>query len=792
MPARPTPLLPLLLTMAFAGASAPGEAADAAAPRQFSGIYPHLARFNGGGECGIGAVVAWADRLWLVTYPPHAARGSADKLTAIDAGLQATERPESVGGTHACRLFHRESNQLFIGPYAIAADGAVRAIDLHQLVGRLTAVARHLTDPANKVYYYDMEGAVYEVEVHSLAVTRLFAKPVPGWHGKGAYTGQGHLVIANNGEVAVGDAKVKSLAPLPPASPEDAGVLAEWDGKDWRIVARRQFTDVTGPGGIDGAPDAAAPLWAIGWDKRSVLLDLRDGGAWSMFRLPKASHAFDPRHGWYTEWPRIRAVGDGHLLMAMHGMLYEFPRGFRAGATAGIVPLSSHLRYLTDFCAWNGRLVLASDDASIMQNPMAGASQSNLWFGAWDDLRGFGPRTGWGGPWQQDAVAANAWSDPFLVGGFPRRVLHLVNHGDAPVLITVQADAAGDGRWAAWRAIAVPAHGYVPAILPADLAARWLRLASDRAATLTAYFHLGDDAQRSADGAAFAGLAEVGDAAASGGLVRPGPQDGLLQWLPRGPGSSDGYHEIDGAMHEHAAAADRSAEVEKLCAITPDFSVDAASVVMTQDGQRWRLPRGDARFDQAGALGWPRGIREVCSERFLMDVHGSFYEMPREHGLPLIRPVCSHRKAITDFCGWRGLLVLSGVRADAAADAHVVRFGGTGALWFGMVDDLWRLGKPVGHGGPWLDSAVTAGAPSDPYLMTGYDRKTLTLSHDQSGPLAITVEVDIDHHGWVTYGVFEVAPGQPFVHRFPEGYSAHWLRCTAARACRASAQLTYE
>ena len=172
MPARRTPLIPLLLTMAFAGASAiAGEAADAAAPREFSGIYPHLARFNGGGECGIGAVVPWADRLWRITYPPHAARGSADKLTSIDAGLQATERPESVGGTHACRLFHRESNQLFIGPYAIAAEGTVRAIDLHQLVGRLTAVARHLTDPANKVYYYDMEGAVYEVEVHSLAVT---------------------------------------------------------------------------------------------------------------------------------------------------------------------------------------------------------------------------------------------------------------------------------------------------------------------------------------------------------------------------------------------------------------------------------------------------------------------------------------------------------------------------------------------------------------------------------------------------------------------------------------------
>ena len=43
---------------------------------QISGIYPHLAVYNDIGgpqdrECGIGAVVPWAGRLWLMTYPPH-------------------------------------------------------------------------------------------------------------------------------------------------------------------------------------------------------------------------------------------------------------------------------------------------------------------------------------------------------------------------------------------------------------------------------------------------------------------------------------------------------------------------------------------------------------------------------------------------------------------------------------------------------------------------------------------------------------------------------------------------
>ena len=39
-----------------------------AAPQEWSGIYPELAYFNNEGECGTGAVVAWADRLWAVSY----------------------------------------------------------------------------------------------------------------------------------------------------------------------------------------------------------------------------------------------------------------------------------------------------------------------------------------------------------------------------------------------------------------------------------------------------------------------------------------------------------------------------------------------------------------------------------------------------------------------------------------------------------------------------------------------------------------------------------------------------
>lgn len=143
----------------------------AAEPRQISGIYPHLAMFNAENECGTGAVVPWADRLWVITYGPHLPFGSSDKLYEITPDLQQIVRSESVGGTPANRMIHRESAQLLIGPYLIDADRRVRVIPPERMPGRLTGTARHLEQPADKVYYATMEEGLYEVDVRTLEVT---------------------------------------------------------------------------------------------------------------------------------------------------------------------------------------------------------------------------------------------------------------------------------------------------------------------------------------------------------------------------------------------------------------------------------------------------------------------------------------------------------------------------------------------------------------------------------------------------------------------------------------------
>ena len=166
---------------------------------------------------------------------------------------------------------------------------------------------------------------------------------------------------------------------------------------------------MTGPGGLEGESTPGAPVWSVGWDKRSLLLQVRSDGAWHTYRLPKGSYTYDPTHGWFTEWPRIRAIGDGPLLLNMHGTFFDFPAAFDTKAARGIRPLSTHLHYTTDFTEWNGRVVLAGDDTSILQNQLASKPQSNLRFVARPDLgdrvraalrlgRRVGGRCGDGGP----------------------------------------------------------------------------------------------------------------------------------------------------------------------------------------------------------------------------------------------------------------------------------------------------------------------------------------------------------------------------------------------------------
>lgn len=773
----------LLLLAAFTSFLAAEE------PLHVSGIYPSLAMFNNEGECGTGAVVPWADRLWVITYGPHLPFGSSDKLYEITSALNQTVRPESVGGTPANRMIHPESQQLFIGPYVIDADRAVRVIPPNWMPGRLTGNARHLSDPAGKIYYATMEEGLYEVDVKSLAVTSLirdgnplkkgFAvetpltkleSQLPGYHGKGLYSSQGRLIYANNGDR---DKRVLT----DPTTP--SGALGEWSkpGDDWQLVRRNQFTEVTGPGGIQGSA-ADAPVWSIGWDAKSLILMLLDGGKWQAFRLPKVSHSYDGAHGWNTEWPRIRDIGEDDLLMTMHGAFWRFPRTFSAANTNGIRVRSAYMKVIGDFSRWNDRLVFGCDDSAKSEFlnkrkvkggiDSVGQSQSNLWFTSPETPDKLGPAHASGAVWLHESVKAGDVADPFLVAGWKHRSLWRIDHAAGTAK---REDISGD--------------------------AEWLTVKADRdAKDVSVIITLTNGEERSTEAdAIFDGVARIDDAKSQTGIFRARGENKRTLSLA----ADAGYYEMDADLKLKRVEDVKAEKFVKTKVAIPKqvITLDEASVLVVDDrGRRWRLPRATSALDAVTNAGELRVCREVATERDMLSACGTFFELPAENadGFAKIRPIASHNLRVTDFGGYRGLFLMSGVKPDAPAGEHIIRSDdGKAALWAGAIDDLWKLGKPRGEGGPWKGTKVKAGQASDPYLMWGYDKRTLMLSHDAAQEVNLKVELDLTGTGlWVTYKEAKLKAGAPLSIEFEPAAQARWLRVTADAACTATAQLKYE
>ena len=493
------------------------------------GVYPHLAMSNDEGECGTGAVVPWAGSLWAVTYGPHCPLGSSDKLYQITPDLNRTVRSESVGGTPADRLVHRETNQLLIGPYVIDAKGDVRVVPPTKMPGRLTGAARHLADPANLVYVATMDNGLYALDMNTLAVKTLqrdhngvdgkiwgerrragfpslpdwgqaVDNVLPGSHTKGMCSGFGRVQLANNGEYHP-EARTNPWIP--------AGVLGDCapDGADQRVIRRCQFTDISTRDGIYGnAHPDTNPIWSLGWDAKSVILAVTTNGcAWTYYRLPKASHCYDGAHGWNTEWPRIReaGIGDGCLLATMHGTFWRFPKDFSPARPNGIRPLSTYLKVIGDFCWWSdapdgGSIVFGCDDHAKCEflgkrklkadQPKNARSTSNLWFVKPEDLTTFGPPTGEGWVWHGEDVKSGELSDPYLWEGYTEREVAVTDAAGRPV----PHELVHEGDWVRVRALAdakgVKAHFVYglpkPATLPPlDAARPYLEVTDDNGRT---------------------------------------------------------------------------------------------------------------------------------------------------------------------------------------------------------------------------------------------------------------------------------------------------------------------
>jgi hypothetical protein len=813
-----------------------GEITSLKSQRKISGIYPHLstyshARIKGnyalGDECGIGAMAIWQDKLYMINYAAHKPKGSEHKLYIVDKNKKTTIFEGSIGGTPAARMVHQESNQLFIGPYVIDNKSNIRVIPIKNMEGRLTAIARHLKEPENKVYYYDMEGMLYEVDVHTLKVVKLYNNPLPGWHGKGAYSSQGKLILANNGEHGNESSKDWKVDKNEMVGLEKNGILAEFDGEKFKVIERRQFTDVTTKNGINAIPNEQSPLWSMGWDKRSVRLKVMENEKWTTYLLPKASYNNDPSHGWFTEWPRIREIGKGAMMMDMHGMFFNFPSTFSAKNTAGISPIGSHLRYIPDFLNWNNQIVLATDETSIQGNPLAGQPQSNLWFGKKEELSNWGPATGYGAIWLEDEVIANQPSLPFLISGFDNRVLHLYNSGEKSIVVTIQIDAKGNNEWTDLKAVKVEQNSYTFSLFDKTLKAEWVRLMPDSSSNLTATFHLTDanpNAKKSEK--LFEAIADIdSDKPVSHAKLFSNKTNFNLSVFAGKIENKAFKREIDyeftkfdfefkkGLKDSTALEAVKTENIWKEVNFDNKeisdkynsehtnkeiWSEDDASVILHAKNYNLRLPKGSSKHKSKFPSGTMRFKREVESERELANICGTFYELPlqevgKEPLYKMMRPVSTHNKQISDFNTWNGLFVMSGIKKNAKASEHIYKSeDGEIALWFGGIDDIWSFGKPVGEGGVWKNSAVKANKLSDLYLMTGYDKKSVQLESDIDTEISMYIHINPYLKEPVLFKTFSVKAGEKLDYEFPEGFSAHWAQLKTNTDCKATAWFTYK
>ncbi|HKZ37481.1 MAG TPA: hypothetical protein VJ184_07530, partial [Chryseolinea sp.] len=687
---------------------------------------------------------------------------------------------------------------------------------------------RHITDPVNKIIIGTMEEGFYEVDVKDLKTTMLYQDTnlkkqehrvtgvnpnsglLPGAHGKGLYSGQGVMVFSNNGE-ATKEALEKFDV--------EAGALAEWNGKDWIVVRRNQFVEVTGPGGINGNPNITDPIWATGWDHKSVLLAVRDNGSWSFFRLPKASHSYDGAHGWNTEWPRIRNVGtnkDPDYLMTMHGMFWKFPGSFTSKNTVGIRPRSAYLKVIGDYTRWDNKLVFGCDDSAQreflnkrkakgnIEGP--GQSNSNLWFTPLDQPDKLGPNTAEGAVWLSENIVANKPSEPFLFAGWQKRMAWILNEGSQKVNFKFEVDRDGNGTWQSVKTVHTEPGQSQRVIFSEKEKGEWIRVTVDKLTKSTVHFSYTDVSRfDQAFSPLFENVVHIGDTVYSGGLLYGLGNNrralGILTGtIADNKFTESGYYELDGNMNLVKKEDKETGQYirERFAVSAKGISVEESSILIVDDkGRRFRLPLGDSKFKSAIENNVIRICREVATERDLLNAHGTFYELPAENadGFAKIRPVSSHRLAIHDYASYRGLLIMTGIKTDANKnnDHIITSSDGKARVWAGAIDDLWKLGKPTGMGGPWKNSLVKKGELSDPYLIGFYDKRTAAFSHNSKEEVVFTVEVEpIGHGPWMMYMKVTVPPGKTIKHVFDDSFQARWIRFSASQDCEVTTLLVYE
>jgi hypothetical protein len=370
---------------------------------------------------------------------------------------------------------------------------------------------------------------------------------------------------------------------------------------------------------------------------------------------------------------------------------------------------------------------------------------------------------------------------------------------------TFEVDKNGDNIYSMLKTVEVAPESSVMVNFPEAEAGEWIKVMVNSSTKATVSFNYSDaDERNTMPAKKFEGIADVSKTNVIGGLLYGLGNDRRALGISavsfeNGVASDAGYYELDKDLNLVAKAdTETHSFIKEKFAIPKNvIEFDESSVLVIDDkGRRWRLPFGNDAYKSLTDAGLLRICREVATERDLFSCAGTFYELPAENadGFAKIRPVSSHNFRIHDYASYRGLIVITGLDKDVKQGGHIaVSDDGKAAVWLGTIDDLWEMGKPTGRGGPWKNSAVKPGEPSDPYLIGFYDQRTLEISHGLNQPVAFRIEVEPTGHGpWMLYREIEVNPGETFKHEFPSHFQARWIRFAADKSCNATSWLVYK
>ena len=421
---------------------------------------------NNMSECGVGALIPWADRLYYSTYLAMPGDGAGTKIGYIDRNY-ADHTVLQTDAIHTGRFIHWETEQLCIGCVAVEKDGTAHTIsDLLNV--RVSGFAVHLSTPTTHVYALSMEGKLYSVNLTTYTATEIIniktTLSQTYVHYKACWT---HAAPFGSTDRVVCVSNVQSSAT---AALSGAVVAVDPIGLTASVKLQDSAIEVAG----QYYPSNGGITYVIGKDHKSPFLGVmaNNNGAVFKYRFPQWTKAQD----WYIsqEWMRIRPVTTERFLMNAYGTWYNLSTWLNHSGAAGpenygvegtdypiLEPIARYVDTITDFCVFNGKFVIGTNNMSPHNGsfPNSGQANSAIKFSDIEDIWKGGKPIGRGYFWYKDSLTSGTASDAMLIRGYDKKSVQVYNGSASSIDITISVVNYSDTYTLSTLTVAAGAFG---------------------------------------------------------------------------------------------------------------------------------------------------------------------------------------------------------------------------------------------------------------------------------------------------------------------------------------------